>query len=42
MPHETITVKPVTPIIGAEISGLDLRKPRGNQQFQGVRDSVSR
>ena len=40
MPYETITVKPVTPIIGAEISGVDLRKPLGNQQFQEVHDAL--
>ncbi len=40
MPYETITVKPMTPIIGAEISGVDLRKPLGNQQFQEVHDAL--
>ena len=40
MPYETITVKPVTPIIGAEIAGVDLRKPLGNQQFQEVHDAL--
>ncbi len=40
MPYETITVKPVTPVIGAEIAGVDLRKPLGNQQFQEVHDAL--
>ncbi len=40
MPYETITVKPVTPVIGAEISDVDLRKPLGNQQFQEVHDAL--
>jgi taurine dioxygenase len=40
MPYDTITVKPMTPTIGAEISGVDLRKPLGNQQFQEVHDAL--
>jgi taurine dioxygenase len=34
MPYETIQVKPCTAVVGAEISGVDLRRPLGNQQFQ--------
>ena len=34
MPYETIEVKPATPAIGAEIAGVDLRHPLGNQQFR--------
>ena len=40
MAYETIEVRPVTPIIGAEISGVDLSKPLGNQQFQEVHDAL--
>jgi taurine dioxygenase len=40
MTYETITVKPVTPTIGAEVSGVDLRRPLGNQQFQEVHDAL--
>jgi taurine dioxygenase len=37
-PYETIGVEKLTPIIGAEISGLDLSQPLGNRQ----RDEVHR
>ena len=40
MVYETIEVKPVTPIIGAEISGIDLSRPLGNQQFQELHDAL--
>ena len=40
MPYETIEVKPATAAIGAEISGVDLAKPLGNQQFQEVHDAL--
>ena len=40
MPFETITVVPTTPRIGAEISGLDLSRPLGNQQFQELHDAL--
>ena len=40
MPYETISVRPVTPTIGAEISGIDLGRPLGNQQFQEVHDAL--
>ena len=36
MTYETISVAPVTPTIGAEISGVDLSRPLGNQQLRGV------
>ncbi len=35
-PYETITVEKLTPIIGAEISGVDLSRPLGNQQFDEI------
>ena len=40
MPYETIEVKPATAAIGAEISGIDLGRPLGNQQFQEVHDAL--
>jgi taurine dioxygenase len=40
MPYETIQVKPYTVAIGAEIAGVDLSKPLGNQQFQEVHDAL--
>lgn len=40
MPFETITVVPTTPRIGAEVSGLDLARPLGNQQFQELHDAL--
>jgi taurine dioxygenase len=40
MAYETIQVKPLTPRIGAEISGINLTKPLGNQQFQEVHDAL--
>ena len=40
MSYETIAVKPVTAAIGAEVSGVDLGKPLGNQQFQEVHDAL--
>ena len=40
MPYETIEVKPATAAIGAEIAGVDLSRPLGNQQFQEVHDAL--
>src|ERR1700760_4406835 len=40
MPYETIEVKPSTAAIGAEIFGVDLGGPLGNQQFQEVHDAL--
>jgi taurine dioxygenase len=36
MPYETITVKPIAGALGAEIGGVDLRKPLSNQQAAEV------
>ena len=36
MTYETITVTPISPVIGAEISGIDLRQPLGNQAFAEI------
>lgn len=38
MSYQTIEVRKSTPRIGAEILGVDLSKPLGNQQFQEVHD----
>jgi Taurine catabolism dioxygenase TauD, TfdA family len=40
MAYETVEVKPVTATIGAEIFGIDLGRPLGNQQFQEVHDAL--
>ena len=36
MDYETITVKPLSGALGAEIDGVDLSKPLGNQQVEEV------
>lgn len=40
MPYETIAVEPLSPVIGAEISGVDLAQPLGNQTFAEVHDAL--
>ena len=40
MSYETIIVNPATIAIGAEISGIDLSRPLGNQQFQELHDAL--
>lgn len=40
MAYETITVRPVTVAIGAEVAGIDLSRPLGNQQFQELHDAL--
>jgi taurine dioxygenase len=40
MSYQTIELRKSTPIIGAEIFGVDLSKPLGNQQFQEVYDAL--
>ncbi|MDA1310522.1 MAG: TauD/TfdA family dioxygenase, partial [Proteobacteria bacterium] len=40
MAYETIQVNPVSPIIGAEIEGVDLSKPLGNQSFREIHDAL--
>jgi taurine dioxygenase len=40
MTYETIQVKPMTRRIGAEIFGVDLGLPLGNQQFQEIHDAL--
>ena len=40
MTYETIRVDPLTPRIGAEIDGVDLSQPLGNQTFKEVHDAL--
>ena len=40
MGYQTIEVRKLTPCIGAEIFGVDLAKPLGNQAFQEVHDAL--
>ena len=36
MQYETITVKPIAGALGAEIAGVDLRRPLGNRQWSEI------
>jgi taurine dioxygenase len=38
--YATIQVRKLTPVIGAEITGVDLSQPMGNQVFQEVHDAL--
>ena len=40
MAYQTIEVRKATPSIGAEIYGVDLSQPLGNQQFQEIHDAL--
>jgi len=40
MSYQTIEVKPCTAAIGADVSGIDLGRPLGNQQFKEVHDAL--
>src|SRR5262245_15147255 len=40
MPYDSIEVKPCTAAVGAEIAGVDLGRPLGNQQVQEVHDAL--
>src|SRR6202158_1232556 len=40
MDYQTIEVRKLTPWIGAEIFGVDLAKPLGNQAFQEIHDAL--
>ena len=40
MPYETIEVSPVSPALGAEISGVNLAEPLGNQAFSEIHDAL--
>ncbi len=41
VPYETITVDRLTPIIGAEIGGVDLSQPLGNQTFGEIHRALA-
>ena len=40
MPYERISVTPLSPVIGAEVSGVDLSQPLGNLLFQEIHDAL--
>ena len=42
MEYETIEVKPLSPVIGAEVRGVDLSRPLGNQICQEVHEALLR
>lgn len=41
MPYERIAVTPLSPVIGAEVEGVDLSQPLGNQIFQEIHDALT-
>ncbi len=41
MSYETITVTPLSPVIGGEISGIDLTKPLANQQVHELHQALA-
>ena len=40
MRAQDITIRKVTPVIGAELHGIDLSRPLGNEAFQAVHDAL--
>ena len=40
MTYETITVAPISPVLGAEISGVDLRQPLDNQAYAEIHQAL--
>lgn len=42
MAFETIQVEPLNPVIGAEIRGVDLTRPLGNQTFKEIHEALSK
>ena len=42
MQASTITVRKLNPAIGAEVTGVDLSRPLGNQQFEEIHDALMR
>ena len=40
MSYQTIEVRPLTPTLGAEVSGVDLSAPLSDQQFQEIHDGL--
>ncbi len=41
LPYDTITVDKLTPIIGAEIAGVDLSRPLGNHQMEEIHRALA-
>jgi taurine dioxygenase len=42
MQYQTIDVKPLSPVIGAQIDGVDISKPLGNQTYTEVHEALMR
>jgi taurine dioxygenase len=40
-PYDTLTVDKLTPIVGAEIAGVDLSQPLGNQTFEEIHRALA-
>ena len=40
-PYDTITVEKLTPIIGAEVGGIDLSRPLGNRTFDELHRALA-
>ncbi len=40
MTYETIEVRPISGALGAEIRGVDLTQPLGNQTFHEIHDAL--
>ena len=40
MPNKTIEVSSISPALGAEISGVNLAEPLGNQAFSEIHDAL--
>jgi len=40
-PYETITIDKLTPVIGAEIGGIDLAQPLSNRQFDEIHRALA-
>ena len=40
MTYQVIDVKPLSPVIGAEISGVKISQPLGNQLYQEIHDAL--
>ncbi len=41
MPYETISIDPLTPVIGAEIGGIDLTQPLSDAQFAEIERALA-
>ena len=40
MAYQVIDVKPLSPVIGAEISGVNISQPLGNKIYQEIHDAL--